>query len=170
MAQTRLSRAVEISADLLGAANTAQIQIGIVVDDLDDMSVANNKKTEIPLNFTSPSGSCDVSYSFEGNNIKIDYIRDNKKQSVIITLKNRSGNTNVVKNADTTILGATFKEIDKRIAEKFNLKSGLQIDTIDKDGALAKAGLKKDFIILKINVLSNHKSLIFVYKCDILYM
>ena len=86
-----------------------------------------------------------------GNNIKIDYIRDNKKQSVIITLKNRSGNTNVVKNADTTILGATFKEIDKRIAEKFNLKSGLQIDTIDKDGALAKAGLKKDFIILKIN-------------------
>ena len=72
-------------------------------------------------------------------------------QSVIVKLKNRSGNTNVVKIADNSILGATFKALDKHIAEKFRLNSGIQIDTIDKNGALAKAGLKKDFIILKVN-------------------
>ena len=86
-----------------------------------------------------------------GNDIKVNYIRDNKTQSVIIKLKNRSGNTNVIKIADNSILGATFKEIDKHIVEKFRLNSGIQIDTIDKNGALAKAGLKKDFIILKVN-------------------
>ena len=86
-----------------------------------------------------------------GNDIKVNYIRNDKTQSVIVKLKNRSGNTNVVKIADNSILGATFKEIDKHIAEKFRLKSGIQIDTIDKNGALAKAGLKKDFIILKVN-------------------
>jgi S1-C subfamily serine protease len=57
----------------------------------------------------------------------------------------------VIKIADNSILGATFKEIDKHIVEKFRLNSGIQIDTIDKNGALAKAGLKKDFIILKVN-------------------
>ena len=86
-----------------------------------------------------------------GNDIKINYIRNDKKQSVIVTLKNRSGNTNVVKIADNNILGATFKEIDQQVAEKFRLNSGIQIATIDRNGALAKAGLKKDFIILKVN-------------------
>ena len=86
-----------------------------------------------------------------GNDIKVNYIRDGKNQSIIVTLKNRSGNTNVVKIADTSILGATFKNIDKQIAEKFRLTSGIQIASIDKNGALAKAGLKKDFIILKVN-------------------
>ncbi len=86
-----------------------------------------------------------------GNDIKVNYIRNDKTQSVIVTLKNRSGNTNVVKIADNSILGATFKEIDKHTAEKFRLNTGIQIDTIDRNGALAKAGLKKDFIILKVN-------------------
>ena len=86
-----------------------------------------------------------------GNDIKINYIRNNKNLSVIVKLKNRSGNTNVVKIADNNILGATFKEVDKQIAEKFRLTSGIQIATIDRNGTLAKAGLKKDFIILKVN-------------------
>lgn len=86
-----------------------------------------------------------------GNDIKINYIRKDKQESVILKLKNRSGNTNVVKIADNSILGATFKEIDKSTIEKFRLKSGIQIASLERDGALAKAGLKKDFIILKVN-------------------
>lgn len=96
-----------------------------------------------------------------GDNIKINYIRNEQAQSVIATLKNRSGNTNVIKIADTNILGATFKEVDNHIVEKFRLRSGIQIESIDKNGALAKAGLKKDFIILKINgqPVNNEKEL-----------
>jgi S1-C subfamily serine protease len=86
-----------------------------------------------------------------GNDVKVNYIRSNKNESVIVKLKNRSGNTNVVKIADNSILGATFKEVDKAVADRFRLTSGIQIATIDKNGALAKAGLKKDFIILKVN-------------------
>ena len=86
-----------------------------------------------------------------GNDIKINYIRNDKAQSVIVKLKNRSGNTNVVKITDNSILGATFKEVDPQITEKFRLTSGIQIASIDRNGALAKAGLKKEFIILKVN-------------------
>ena len=86
-----------------------------------------------------------------GNDVKVNYIRSNKNESVIVKLKNRSGNTNVVKIADNSILGATFKEVDKAVADRFRLTSGIQIASIDKNGALAKAGLKKDFIILKVN-------------------
>ena len=86
-----------------------------------------------------------------GNDVKVNYIRSGKNESVIVKLKNRSGNTNVIKIANNSILGATFKPIDKATANRFHLNYGIQIDTIDKNGTLGKAGLQKDFIILKIN-------------------
>lgn len=86
-----------------------------------------------------------------GNDISITYLRGNKAQTAVVKLKNRSGNTNIVKNADSSILGATFRDVDSRLRERFRLTAGIQIATIDKSGALAKAGLTKDFIILKVN-------------------
>jgi Do/DeqQ family serine protease len=86
-----------------------------------------------------------------GNDIKINYIRNNKDESVIVKLKNRSGNTNIVKTTDNSILGATFKPVDKAVANHFRLTSGIQIASITKNGTFDKAGLKKDFIILKVN-------------------
>lgn len=86
-----------------------------------------------------------------GDNVSVSYIRNGKSHSVNISLKNRSGNTNIIKNADTTILGASFKEVSRDLTERFRLNAGIQIDKIDGDGALAKAGISKGFIILKVN-------------------
>lgn len=96
-----------------------------------------------------------------GDKIKVDYIRDGKDFSCVVSLKNRSGNTNIVRNTDTSILGATFRTVDEKIRNNFRLSTGIQIDTIDKNGVLAKAGLTKDFVILKVNgqVINSEKDL-----------
>lgn len=96
-----------------------------------------------------------------GDKVKVDYIRNNKNESCVVNLKNRSGNTNIVKNTDSSILGATFRDVDDKISNKFRLTSGIQIDTIEKNGILAKAGLEKNFVILKVNgqIINSEKDL-----------
>ena len=86
-----------------------------------------------------------------GDKISITYIRNKKSHTATVDLKNRSGNTAIVKNADTTILGATFAEVSQDLMNKYRLNAGIQIKDIDRNGTLAKAGIKKDFIILKVN-------------------
>lgn len=86
-----------------------------------------------------------------GDKISITFLRNAKSQTVVVNLKNRSGNTNIIKNADTKILGATFAEVDSRISQKYRLNAGIQIASIDRNGALAKVGIEKGFIIIKVN-------------------
>lgn len=86
-----------------------------------------------------------------GNEVSVTYMRNEKSTTVTVKLKNKSGNTNIIKNADTTILGATFDEVDSDISRRYRLNAGIQIASIDRNGALAKAGLTKGFIILKVN-------------------
>lgn len=86
-----------------------------------------------------------------GNVISVTYMRKQTQAVANVKLKNRSGNTNIIKNADTTILGATFGPVDSNISKKYRLTAGLQITTIERNGILEKSGLSKGFIILKVN-------------------
>ena len=56
-----------------------------------------------------------------------------------------------MKLSDNNILGAKFKAVDNKIKLKFNLQYGIQISELDNNSILAKEGIKKDFIILKVN-------------------
>ncbi|MCQ2052203.1 MAG: Do family serine endopeptidase [Bacteroidaceae bacterium] len=85
-----------------------------------------------------------------GDVVKVVYLRDKKEHSVSVTLKNSQGNTNVQKNVETTILGATFKDVEPDVKSKLNIGYGMQIASLKK-GVLSDAGIRKDFIILKIN-------------------
>lgn len=86
-----------------------------------------------------------------GDEIDVTYIRNGKKITVQVKLKNRSGNTNIVKADNNNILGATFKPVDQALRNRYRLSAGVQIAKLEKNGLLAKSGLTKDFIILKIN-------------------
>lgn len=50
----------------------------------------------------------------------------------------------------TELLGATFKDIDAKTKDKLQLDYGIEIKSLSK-GKLADAGIKPEFIILKIN-------------------
>lgn len=122
------------------SAHDAKLKEGDIITAINNINIASVAELQEQIGRYRP-----------GDQITLTYIRDNKTQTTTVNLKNRSGNTNIIKNADTTILGATFGEVDTRLSQKYRLNAGIQITDIDRNGPLAKAGINKNFIILKIN-------------------
>ena len=86
-----------------------------------------------------------------GDKIFIEILRDNKKQKLNVELKNRQGNTELVSSdVNVDLLGATFKEADSKIKEKFGVDYGVEVKSVGK-GKFSNAGIRNGYIILKIN-------------------
>ncbi|MDR1585616.1 MAG: Do family serine endopeptidase [Prevotellaceae bacterium] len=86
-----------------------------------------------------------------GDKITVTVLRNNKPVTLNVQLKNFDGNTDIVSAPKTAdVLGATFKELDKKVTEKFYLDYGLQIESL-KNGKFQDAGIKEGYIVLKIN-------------------
>ena len=85
-----------------------------------------------------------------GDKVEVTIVRNKKEKNLDVTLKNLQGNTEVVKKFDLDMLGAAFKPIDDDMKRHLGVSYGLQVTGLDK-GKLADAGIKKGFIILKVN-------------------
>jgi Do/DeqQ family serine protease len=85
-----------------------------------------------------------------GNKVSISIMRDKKKQKLHLTLKNAQGTTKVIKGVDITMLGGAFRPLPKKLKAQLNLRYGLQVTGVNK-GKMRNAGLRKGFIILKVN-------------------
>ena len=85
-----------------------------------------------------------------GDKVKVKLIRDKKEKTVEVTLKNEQGTTKVVKNADMDILGAAFRPIPDELKKQLNLGYGLEVTGVS-NGKMAEGGVRKGFIILKVN-------------------
>ncbi|MDR1581998.1 MAG: trypsin-like peptidase domain-containing protein [Prevotellaceae bacterium] len=84
-----------------------------------------------------------------GDKIEIILIREGKTKQITAVLRNKAGNTGVVSDDKIEILGAQFENVDKELANKLRIKSGVQIVELN-DGKLASR-VKKGFIITKVN-------------------
>ena len=100
-----------------------------------------------------------------GDKVEVTIVRNKKEKTLNVTLKNIQGNTEVVKKFDLDMLGAAFKPIDDDMKRHLGVSYGLQVTGLDK-GKLADAGVKKGFIILKVNgtKISNEEDLANVLK------
>lgn len=85
-----------------------------------------------------------------GDKISVKIIRGKKEQTVQITLKNEQGTTKVLKDAGMEVLGAAFQPVSAELKKQLNLGYGLQVTAVT-DGKMADAGVRKGFIILKVN-------------------
>lgn len=85
-----------------------------------------------------------------GDEVKVTVMRDKKEKTFDVTLKNMQGNTEVVKRFDLDMLGAAFQPISDDVKRHLGVSYGLQVTGVDK-GKFAQAGIKKGFVILKIN-------------------
>jgi Do/DeqQ family serine protease len=86
-----------------------------------------------------------------GDKISIGLIRDGKEHYFSVELKNQQGNTGIVKKVDLDILGAEFKEISDKLKDEMKISFGVQVTSVSSKGKFAIQGVKKDFIIVKIN-------------------
>ena len=123
-----------------GAAKDANLKEGDIITSINDIKISSIAQLQEQIGKCRP-----------GDVVKVEYIRGHNHNTVNIKLKNSSGNTNIVKLSDNNILGAKFKAVDNKIKLKFNLQYGIQISELDNNSILAKEGIKKDFIILKVN-------------------
>lgn len=85
-----------------------------------------------------------------GDKVQVKLIREKKEKTVEVTLKNEQGTTKVVKNTDMEILGAAFRELPDDLKKQLKLNTGLEVTGVNS-GKMADAGVRKGFIILKVN-------------------
>ena len=85
-----------------------------------------------------------------GDKIQVSYLRGDNTKSVAVTLKNPSGNTDVVKQEGVESLGAKFKLPSDADRNKLAIRYGVQVESVS-DGKFKQAGIKDGFIIMKIN-------------------
>lgn len=85
-----------------------------------------------------------------GDEINVFVKRNNKDKSFNIKLKNRNGNTEILKDQQLLILGALIKPLKKNQIIKYGISNGFEILDL-KEGILKNNGIKKGFIITKID-------------------
>lgn len=85
-----------------------------------------------------------------GDKVTVTYLRDKKRNTKSITLKNEQGNTQVVKKADLDVLGGNFRSITDAQKQQLNIGYGLEVLKVNS-GKLKNAGITKGFIIQRVN-------------------
>ena len=122
-----------------GAAAEAGLKEGDVITHIDGQKIKSFGELQNVIAQKRP-----------GDKITINYLRDKKKQSATLTLKNEQGNTKVVKDADLDVLGGQFRTITDSQKEQLNIGYGLQVIKVS-GGKLKDAGVPQGFIIQRVN-------------------
>ena len=120
-------------------AKAAGIETGDVIVKVAGKKVHNMAELQESLTLYRP-----------GDKVEVTLLRNKKEKTLTVTLKNLQGNTEVVKKFDLSMLGAAFKPISDDVKRHLGVSYGLEVTGVDK-GKFAEAGIKKGFIILKVN-------------------
>lgn len=89
-----------------------------------------------------------------GDKIEVTVNRDGKLKEYVVTLKNRQGTTEIVKEEREeilSVLGADLENVDKATLEKLNISSGVRVKSL-RPGLIRKStDMRAGFIITKID-------------------
>ena len=121
------------------AAEEAGLKTGDVIVSVDGKEVSKMAELQEILAQKRP-----------GDKISITYLRDKKKTTKSVTLKNEQGNTKVVQKADLDILGGNFREVTAETKKHLGISYGLEVTKVS-NGRLKERGVSKGFIILRVN-------------------
>ena len=121
------------------AASAAGLKKGDVITGIDGTKVTKMAELQEAVNGKRP-----------GDKATITWMRDKKKMSKTVTMKNQQGNTRVVKMADLDVLGAKVFPVSDALKKQLNISYGLQVKDV-KSGAFKEGGISDGFIILTAN-------------------
>ena len=133
---------------------------GVYITDVPDdgaASVAGLKKGDIVTKIngtaviTGPELQEQVTRYKPGDKISLTYIRSGKENTVSLTLKNKAGNTEVVKTTGILEkLGAELVAVDSKTAAANQISGGVIVKKIN-EGLLKKTRMQEGFIITSVN-------------------
>lgn len=122
-----------------GAADRAGLQVGDVITAIGDAPTHNTAQLQEQISRLRP-----------GDTVKITYIRDNKTNTVNVTLRNSQGTTRLAAASPAKSLGCTFSAVPAEVRRSLNLRGGIQVSDL-KAGPFKESGIRNTFIILDIN-------------------
>ncbi len=125
-----------------GGAYAAGIRTGDAINKVNNVPVMSGAEMQEQVSRYKP-----------GDKIDVTYTRDGKEITSKVTLKNKAGNYDVVKNEGTTDkLGAELATLDPKRAKEYGVTGGVVVKKIKKEGAIETQSRMKDgFVILKVN-------------------
>ncbi len=128
------------NAPVGGAAYAAGIKKGDIVTKINNVKVT-----------TGPEMVEQVTRYKPGDKVSLTYLRGGKEITANLTLKNRAGNTDVVKNA-TIIekLGGQLETLDKKNAATYDIPGGVVVKKTG-NGILSKTKMQDGFVITSVN-------------------
>ena len=89
-----------------------------------------------------------------GDKVTISYKRNDSDKKVEVTLKNRVGKSEPVTKDTANLsesLGGKFQDVSRQVCQKLEIRGGVQVVSVKRDGLLARSGVKEGFVITYIN-------------------
>lgn len=120
------------------AAKSAGIKEGDVIIQVEGLPIKTTAELQEKISQYRP-----------GDKVQVIVIRGNEKKQFAVTLRNRHGDTEIVRDNNST-LGAEFVVVGEKEKEKLEINSGIKITKLDK-GKLKTSGMKEGFIITHVN-------------------
>jgi len=125
-----------------GAAEEAGIKPGDIVTKINGVEV--NSTSEL---------LGDIGQYRPGDRVILSINHDGTEKDISVALKNKDGNTNIVKKEESNIislLGATFVPVNESEKQKLRISNGLKITKLE-NGKLKNAGIREGFIIVAVD-------------------
>jgi len=132
---------VENVGDMTGAME-AGIKAGDIIKAVDGKKIKSSTELQTIIGLHHPS---DV--------VEITLLREGKEKTFKVKLRNVKGGTETVKNAGLESLGAAFKELTAEEKRSLNIGAGIKVNGVS-EGKFKDAGIRKGYVILKINGVS----------------
>lgn len=120
-------------------AKEAGLEEGDIIVKVDNRKVVNNAQLQEQISRFRP-----------GDKVKVHVLRKGKEMHFDVTLRNMYGNTEIVKQAGMEDLGASFGELSADLKRQLNISYGIQVTGLT-EGKLKESGMRKGFIIMKVN-------------------
>lgn len=122
-----------------GAADRAGLQVGDVIVEINGNPTHNAGQLQEQMSRLRP-----------GDTVEVGYIRDNKRCSASVTLRNSLGTTQLAGATPLKALGCKLVPVTSETRRLLGLTSGVQVAELN-DGPFKEAGIAKGFIITAIN-------------------
>ena len=122
------------------AAKAAGIKEGDIITKINDKKVKSVAELQEQIARKAP-----------GDNVSVTVMRNDSEKTFTVELKNKRGNLDVMTANTLEELGASFQELNNERLQKLKISNGVLVASVSKDGKFQQAGIKKDFVIIRIN-------------------
>ena len=126
-----------------GAASDAGIRKGDVILSIDGVALNDASTLQEQIGKHRPNDKVSLSVK-RGDSVK----------QIEVTLRNKVGKAELLSRDDVDVmaaLGGRFADADQTLCRRLEIKGGVQVQSVQANGILARARVRKGFVITHIN-------------------